>query len=1028
MPARRVAAAGLTAAGLTAAVLAAGLVHPGPSPDESPAPAAGTPGPSSRTAAPAAGGSGTTATDATTDSEGSTAARSAVAGSAPAGSETRPAHSPTPSPTAGLAAGTTAQQAGTHLTGDDLVSRRGTDDRVSQRATTGKPPRRVGPVQAARGFLAANAASFGLRDPGRELRTSWHLPSGSGGSVVRFRQVRGGLPVLGGEIAVAVDAAGKVLSANGETSDAPVPDAAEVSAEEARATAIRTTGRAHRRKASGLGAPTPSRWLYDPALIGAPDPAGARPVWRVDVSSADAGDPVSDLVLVDAATGGVALRIDQQPHALDRRVCDFRNGRVREGAHVCTDALSSRREGGAATRVADVDAAYAYFGHTDAFYRRLGRDGVLPGRALRGSVRIGDWCPISGECQPLWNAFYDDAHDQMVFGTGFTADDVVGHELTHAVTADTSGLLYAFESGAINESMSDVVGELVDQGNGDSGTRWLVGEDTPLGALRDMRSPTRYSQPDRMRSPLWQAADPYFADAGNLHTNSGVGNKAAYLIVDGGSFNGRTVTGLGAVKAARVYFAAMQLLTEGSSYADLYRVLPQACRNNVGVDGITEANCAEVQDAVAATEMNLAPVVPGAGAPVCPTGTTRQDWRRYDFETATTQVTFDRGRYPSAAHGWYRLPEEDPTGRGLSLARLGTHSAWAIEPAVRATDYRADRYLTLASDVRVPAGRATYLRFGHLHAFEAYPRLGDWPEFFGAGGRVEYSLDTGRTWVDLGPRFVNNGYNATVDPDNYTPAAANGPLPRFRGFGGASPGWLTSRADLSTLAGRTVRFRFRLTSDATDAVLGWFADDVQVYSCGGPTPTTAQRLTGLGGVGAATVTWTPPAWAGSAGAVRGYVVTARPVGGTGRTLTLRAAGTSARLTGLPGGTTYDVAVAASNPAGSGRPVVVRLSGVVARLGVSSGTVRSGANLHLAGSLTRADTQRPLPGARVQLVRRARGTPTWSPVATATTSRSGTVTLTLRMRGSGRFDYALRYGGGPGLLGASTAPRPVVVRR
>ncbi len=139
----------------------------------------------------------------------------------------------------------------------------------------------------------------------------------------------------------------------------------------------------------------------------------------------------------------------------------------------------------------------------------------------------------------------------MVYGQGYAAaDDVVGHELTHGVTEFSSHLNYYYQSGAINESFSDVFGELIDQtngvGNDTAEVKWLLGEDIPgVGAIRDMETPSAYGDPDRMTSPNY-TADASEADAGGVHTNSGVNNKAAFLITDGGTFNGRTVTGLGA--------------------------------------------------------------------------------------------------------------------------------------------------------------------------------------------------------------------------------------------------------------------------------------------------------------------------------------------------------------------------------------------------------------------------------------------------------------------------------------------------
>ena len=68
----------------------------------------------------------------------------------------------------------------------------------------------------------------------------------------------------------------------------------------------------------------------------------------------------------------------------------------------------------------------------------------------------------------------------MVFGTGYAAaDDVVGHELTHGYVERTSGLFYLHQSGALNESLADTIGEIVDHRNpaSDDDADWTIGED-----------------------------------------------------------------------------------------------------------------------------------------------------------------------------------------------------------------------------------------------------------------------------------------------------------------------------------------------------------------------------------------------------------------------------------------------------------------------------------------------------------------------------------------------------------------------
>jgi bacillolysin len=200
-------------------------------------------------------------------------------------------------------------------------------------------------------------------------------------------------------------------------------------------------------------------------------------------------------------------------------------------------------------------------------------------------------------------------------------DDVVGHELTHGVTQNTSNLLYYYQSGAINESLSDVWGEFVDLTNGkgddSSGVRWLMGEElnSPpiVGALRDMQDPTAFGDPDRMSSGNYWTAP---TDSG------GVNNKAAYLMTDGGSFNGITVASLRIDKTAKIYYEAQtNLLTSGSDFADLHEALYQGCLNLIGTSGIGYNDCLTVRNATDAVEMDMDPAENPAFSPdppMCP--------------------------------------------------------------------------------------------------------------------------------------------------------------------------------------------------------------------------------------------------------------------------------------------------------------------------------------------------------------------------------------------------------------------------
>ena len=146
------------------------------------------------------------------------------------------------------------------------------------------------------------------------------------------------------------------------------------------------------------------------------------------------------------------------------------------------------------------------------------------------------------------NAFWDG--QQMVYGDGdqtifdrFTKClDVVGHELTHGVTAATANLDYQGQSGALNESMSDVFGSLVKQMSlrqtADKAD-WLIGAGLFMpgiqgDALRSMSNPgTAYDDPNLGKDPQPADMANYVNtsdDNGGVHINSGITNRAFYLV------------------------------------------------------------------------------------------------------------------------------------------------------------------------------------------------------------------------------------------------------------------------------------------------------------------------------------------------------------------------------------------------------------------------------------------------------------------------------------------------------------------
>ena len=699
----------------------------------------------------------------------------------------------------------------------------------------GAPIRRpagVGPAASsaaiARAFLDRHGRAFGIEDQAGELRVTSTRSAPSGRSVVRFQQVHEGVPILGGELVVNLARDGDVLSASGEALPSPgISVEPRVTAAQARRAAIAVVAGKRAGGNAGLTATRPTLWIYDSRILGGPGLDVPVLVWRMDVR----GDaPVDELVLVDARLGNVLVRIDQIEEAKDRDICDAGNTSAQ---YPCTSPV--REEGDPAHPVADVNAAYDFSGDTyDFFFDNFGRDSLDDaGMTLVNTVR---WCPSPSAC-PFQNAFWDGA--QMVYGQGFAVDDVVGHELTHGVTDFTSHLFYYFQSGSINEAISDIFGEYVDlsntAGTDTAATRWLLGEDIPgIGAIRDMENPPAFGDPDRMTSPLY-TADVNEVDGGGVHTNSGVANKAAFLMTDGATFNGQTVTGLGIAKASQIWYeVAANMLTSASDYADLATFLPQACTNLIGTAGITPADCDQVLKTVLAVEMDQTPpAAPNPEAPVCPTGKSPANLFFDNLENTAS------GNWAlqtiAGSNEWYYPQNSNPYGFDATYATSGVTNFWgynrgAIPPSsLPPSDYA----IRMTGDVALPGSGPIYLHFNHAYGFE------DDPNGAYDGGVVEYSTNGGTTWTDVGSLFSHGGYSGTII------TGFGNPLAGRQAFVRESNGYVSSRADLSSLAGQNVRVRFRIGTDDIFDDFGWFVDDIRIHTCaaGGDTDPPQTTIT-----------------------------------------------------------------------------------------------------------------------------------------------------------------------------------------
>ncbi|MFI5940418.1 M4 family metallopeptidase [Streptomyces uncialis] len=284
---------------------------------------------------------------------------------------------------------------------------------------------------------------------------------------------------------------------------------------------------------------------------------------------------------ITAVRGAVLSAVTGVSDTPDRRVHDALTREVLPGRKV-------RDEGDEPTGDATVNRAYSGLGATfDLYLKEYGRRSIDDsGLPLIATVHYGE-----NYANAFWNG------EQMVFGDGdgdlfldFTLPvDVIGHELTHGVVQYTANLEYYGQSGALNESVSDVFGSLIKQyalGQRAEDADWLIGAGL-LGpsvtgtALRSMKAPgTAYDDDVLGKDPQPATMDDYVRtsrDNGGVHINSGIPNHAFYLLA----------TDLGGnawERAGRIWYDTLTSgeLASDADFADFARLTLATARSVFG--------------------------------------------------------------------------------------------------------------------------------------------------------------------------------------------------------------------------------------------------------------------------------------------------------------------------------------------------------------------------------------------------------------------------------------------------------------
>lgn len=320
----------------------------------------------------------------------------------------------------------------------------------------------------------------------------------------------------------------------------------------------------------------------------------------VEIKGGSIGSEVDVIYFVDLDSGEVLYTKANTHEELHREV---RNPQQCTSAQSAQSCQLRRNEGGQPTGDKDADTAYDLMGSVYSYFKNtFGQDSydnaggvitIFPHISLKRNGQV------TTDCR---NAYWSIQGRYMAICDNMVANDVLGHEFTHGITASTANLEYMAQSGAINEAMSDIMATGVDPD-------WNIGEDTILGVVRSMDNPPAQNFPDRLFSQLYTCppsgtiSKNYCVNSNDycgVHKNSGIMNKTFYLMVQGGSFNGCQLQGIGWNKAYAIMFRALTVyLNQTSNLRDVYTAVNQACS-----DLYNENTCNSVKSAMQSTEID----------------------------------------------------------------------------------------------------------------------------------------------------------------------------------------------------------------------------------------------------------------------------------------------------------------------------------------------------------------------------------------------------------------------------------------
>lgn len=696
--------------------------------------------------------------------------------------------------------------------------------------------------QKALSFLQDHKAIYNIESVDQTLVFDKVKTDNYGMKSVILRQAHKGVPVFDGQLRFHFNSDQKLTSINGNYIKGVsklnhIPTLSASQAEGIAISAIREQGL--NRSGQPLFSYSNTLYVFPKGLVQR-HISSLQLVYEVEIRNEL---DVREFLYVDAHTGMVVEQYTGIVHALDRKVYQNNTSNLvwQEGS-AFPGALTiwQRNEVEASGHV------YNFFKNAFGYSSYNGNDITM--RTINNNPNIS--CPNAS-----WNG------STANFCNGTASDDIIAHEWGHAYTQYTSGLIYSYQSGAINEAYSDIWGETVDllnnyeddnenlnirTGSACNSARWKIGEDASSfgGAIRDMFYPPCKGDPGKVTDGIYRCGT---SDAGGVHSNSGIPNHAYALLVDGGSYNGQIIGGIGFVKAAHIFWRAQNMyLTPTSNFGSLADALEASCTDLIGVnlqglsttnspaglsgEILSEADYQNLTRAILAVEMRINPDACGyvpilaASPPLCDAAATNPLFFE-NWESASNGWTVEQ--LPTNAATWQ--PRDWVVRSSLPNGRAGNAMFGTNPVNGNCTTDLENGIIRLQSPVITIPNITTgtfEMAFNHYVATE-----NQWD-----GGNIKYSVDGGPWNIIPSNVFIHNPYNSFI---NTAEQGNDNPMQGQVAFTGTDGGSLTSTwgqsvinlSFLGVVANSNVQFRFELGSDGCNGNDGWYLDEFVVYNC-----------------------------------------------------------------------------------------------------------------------------------------------------------------------------------------------------